>query len=205
MAMMDTPTHPATLADPAEDDPRHERLVAALVRGEPGAERAFVRRFLRHVYGLATAIVGDGPRAEEVAMASLSRACRQAWTYDSRRGPVAGWMLRITRDLAVEARRRGAREPLNGSAVEAAVTLCGSLEASFSPGDAVGIGGRTAAVRHALSQLPLQQRRALVLAAVHGYTAEQISTVEAVPVETTRARIRSGLTMVNALLPRDTT
>jgi RNA polymerase sigma-70 factor (ECF subfamily) len=205
MAMMDPPTHPATLADPAEDDPRHERLVAALVWGEPGAAGAFVRRFQDHVYGLAVAIVGDGPRAQEVAMASLSRACRRARTYDSRRGSVAGWVLRITRDVAVEARRSRAGESLDGSVVEPEATIWGPLDARLSLGDAVGIGRRPAAVRAALSQLPVEHRRALVLAAVHGYTAHQISTVEAVPVETARARIRSGLTMVNALLRRDTT
>jgi RNA polymerase sigma-70 factor (ECF subfamily) len=60
-------------------------------------------------------------------------------------------------------------------------------------------------VRFALSQLPVEQRRALILAAFHGYTAREIGETEAIPLGTAKTRIRSGLTKMRALLRDDGT
>jgi RNA polymerase sigma-70 factor (ECF subfamily) len=58
------------------------------------------------------------------------------------------------------------------------------------------IRGRLAAV---LASLPAEQSRALVLAAVYGYTAAEISEVESVPLGTAKTRIRRGLIKLRAL------
>jgi RNA polymerase sigma-70 factor (ECF subfamily) len=51
----------------------------------------------------------------------------------------------------------------------------------------------------ALGSLPPEQSRALVLAAVYGYTAAEISEVESVPLGTAKTRIRRGLIKLRAL------
>ncbi|HEX6380478.1 MAG TPA: sigma factor-like helix-turn-helix DNA-binding protein, partial [Acidimicrobiia bacterium] len=48
---------------------------------------------------------------------------------------------------------------------------------------------------------PDEQRRALVLAAFFGRTAEEISRAEAIPLGTAKTRIRLGLRRVRAMLP----
>jgi RNA polymerase sigma-70 factor (ECF subfamily) len=45
----------------------------------------------------------------------------------------------------------------------------------------------------ALRLLPVDQRRAVVLASVHGRTALEISEIEGIPVGTAKTRLRSGL------------
>ena len=45
----------------------------------------------------------------------------------------------------------------------------------------------------ALLQLPVDQRRAVVLASVHGRTALEISEIEGIPLGTAKTRLRTGL------------
>ena len=51
--------------------------------------------------------------------------------------------------------------------------------------------------------LPFEQRRALLLAALGGRTAREIGEIEAIPVGTAKTRIRSGLLRVRDTLAED--
>src|ERR1700752_4678210 len=90
-----------------------EALLAGLATGYTDAIAAFVRRFQRRVFGLAMAITGDQGVAEDVAQEAFARAWRHAQAYDARRGPVAAWLLAITRNLAIDAMRLRRAEPMD--------------------------------------------------------------------------------------------
>jgi RNA polymerase sigma-70 factor (ECF subfamily) len=53
-------------------------------------------------------------------------------------------------------------------------------------------------VRAALAGLPAEQRRAVVLAAVYGRTAVEISEAEGIPLGTAKTRIRTALLRLRA-------
>src|SRR5438093_8086474 len=80
-------------------------LLAGLAAGDPQAAATFVRRYQARVFGLALSIVGVPAVAEEVAQEAFVRAWRFAGGYDPRRGEVAGWLLAIARNLAIDAAR----------------------------------------------------------------------------------------------------
>jgi DNA-directed RNA polymerase specialized sigma24 family protein len=71
-----------------------------------------------------------------------------------------------------------------------------SLE--HNPEDAVLRGDVSDVVRSALSELPPEQRRAVVLAAVYGRTALEVSEEEGIPLGTAKTRIRTGLMRLRA-------
>jgi RNA polymerase sigma-70 factor (ECF subfamily) len=71
-----------------------------------------------------------------------------------------------------------------------------SLE--HNPEDAVQRGDVRDQVRDALSVLPNEQRRAVVLASVYGRTALEISELEDIPLGTAKTRIRTGLRRLRA-------
>ena len=79
-----------------------EALLAGLAAGDHDAASAFVDRFQRRVFGLASTIVRDRGLAEDVAQEALLRAWRHAASFDPRRGTVATWLLAITRNLAID-------------------------------------------------------------------------------------------------------
>jgi RNA polymerase sigma-70 factor (ECF subfamily) len=181
---------------PDHDALSDEALLAGLGTGEADTGAAFVRRFQRRVFGLALSIVNDPGLAEDVAQEALAKAWRHAQAYDSRRGSVATWLLTITRNLAIDALRLRRAQPTDPDALVA-------LEVPSSAADPVEIAATkddAGRIRTAVGRLPMDQRRALVLAAFHGRTAKEISESEDIPLGTAKTRIRSGLLKLRAML-----
>lgn len=172
--------------------PSDEALLAGLGSGDALAATQFVRRFQGKVFGLALAVLGDRDAAEEVAQETFVRAWRSADAYDARRGRVASWLLAIARNLAIDAMRLRRCECVD--AVEV-----GALLDPAAPAEERGIAlHECRRLRAAMAELPAEQRRAVMLAAVHGCTAQEISEIEGVPLGTAKTRIRSALLKLRA-------
>src|SRR5688500_17823167 len=97
IAIMGSSAAPGELSD--------EALLAGLTFGDAEAGRLFIGRFQSRVFGLALSILHDPVLAEDIAQEAFLRAWRHGPTYDPRRGTVAAWLLRITRNLAIDALR----------------------------------------------------------------------------------------------------
>lgn len=162
-----------------------EALVAGLAAGDAGAATAFVRRFQARVFGLAVTMVRDSAIAEELAQEAFTRAWRHAGVYDARRGRVLTWLLSITRNLAIDHLRAKRTEPLDPATIARAERAMWTTGADDDPGDA-------GELRESLSALPVEQRRALLLATLFGYTAGEIGTIEEIPLGTAKTRIRAA-------------
>jgi RNA polymerase sigma factor (sigma-70 family) len=173
-----------------------DALVAGLAAGDQEAASAFVRRFERRVYGLARTIVFDSRAAEDVAQEAFVRAWRHAGAYDPRRGSVIGWLLTITRNLAIDAVR--VRRPLAFDPT----TLVGLDRVSDErePHQLAELSDDTARLRAALAGLPEEQRRAIVLSGLLGYTAREVGETEGIPLGTAKTRIRAALIRLRAAL-----
>jgi DNA-directed RNA polymerase specialized sigma24 family protein len=74
--------------------------------------------------------------------------------------------------------------------------------AEHNPEDAVRRGDVRQLVQGALQTLPEEQRRAVVLAAVYGRTALEISESEGIPLGTAKTRIRTALIRLRAAVER---
>jgi RNA polymerase sigma factor (sigma-70 family) len=167
--------------------PSDEALLAGLGTGEREAAAAFVRRFQGRVYGLALTIVRDRGIAEDVAQETFVRAWRNADAYDARRGRVVTWLLAIARNLAIDATRRRTPRPTDPEAVVSQLELAGRQA------EPIHETVPDERLRAAISALPAEQRRALVLAAYLGRTAQEISDLDAVPLGTVKWRIRTAM------------
>jgi RNA polymerase sigma-70 factor (ECF subfamily) len=176
-----------------------EALLAGFVSGDPDATRAFLHRFRSRIYGLALAMLHDPTVAEDIAQEAFVRAWRHGPSYDPRLGTVSNWLLRITRNLALDRlrRRRTEVEVLDPDVL---VSLATSSTLPTAVEDAAITSDTAAAVRAALAHLPPEQRRALILAAYYGRTAEEISASEDIPLGTAKTRILLALRKVRAML-----
>lgn len=164
-----------------------DSLLAGMASDDDQAAAAFVRRFQAQVYGLALAIVRSPALAEDVAQEAFVKAWRYAGAYDSRRGRVAGWLMTITRNLAIDAIRSSRQRPTE---TDELITLFLARdrgdegEASFEDVDRL---------RRALRELPFEQTQAVLLSVFYGLTAKEIGTLEGIPVGTVKTRVRRGL------------
>jgi RNA polymerase sigma-70 factor (ECF subfamily) len=172
-----------------------EALLAGVTVGDEKACAAFVRRYQRRVYGLALSMVGDPVLAQDIAQEAFLRVWRHAPVFDRRRASVGTWVLTITRNLAVDALR--VRKPVLAAPGE--LLWSNLADPGRSPADLAEGSDTRARIATALASLPPEQSRALVLAAVYGYTAAEVSKVEEVPLGTAKTRIRRGLRKLRAL------
>ena len=182
----------------AEGEPSDEALLAGMAQGDQSAAVTFTRRYQRRVFGLAYSMTSDPSLAEDVAQEAMLRVWRHAPVFDPRRGSVTSWVLTITRNLAIDALRLRRAVPTDPD--DFAATAMASAE--HNPEDAVHRGDVRQLVRNALETLPEEQRRAVVLAAVYGSTALEISESEGIPLGTAKTRIRTALIRMRAAVER---
>ena len=173
-----------------------EALLAGLTFGDPEAGRAFVRRYRSRVFGLALAILRDAALAEDIAQEAFLRAWKHGPSYDPRKGTVTAWLLRITRNLAIDALRLRRADVVDPDVLSALAP-----PADVDVEETALTRQAAQEVRRALRDLPEEQRRALLLAAFFGRTAEEISRSEGIPLGTAKTRVRLGLRRVRAILP----
>jgi RNA polymerase sigma-70 factor (ECF subfamily) len=168
-----------------------DALLAGFAVGDPDAAAAFIRRHQAKVCGLARAIVCDSSLAEDVAQEAFLRAWRHAPAYDPRKGTVVTWLLTITRNLAIDAVRMRRSQPVDPDVLSALDMAARGPDGS--PAATAETEVEVGRVKVALAGLSEGQRRALLLAAVCGRTAKEISEAEGIPLGTAKTRIRSGL------------
>ncbi len=171
-----------------------ESLLAGLGAGDSEAAAAFVRRFQARVFGLAMSIVGDRYAAEDIAQETFVRAWKHARAFDPRRGAVATWLLTIARNIAVDVIRMRRADPVDPESLLARVGLVEDADDRLVGAD------DTQRLRRAISSLPEEQKRALVLASFLGLTGREISEREDVPLGTVKTRIRAGMMKLRAEL-----
>jgi RNA polymerase sigma-70 factor (ECF subfamily) len=165
-----------------------EALLAGLAAGDDEAAVVFVRRYQRRVFGLAVTLVGDRALADDIAQEAMVRAWRHAGAFDVRRGSVTTWLLAITRNLAIDALRAARVKPVPDDVLIAAMPVTGD-----GPADASVAVDELQRVARALGALPVEQRRALLLARLRGLTAAELAEHEGIPLGTAKTRIRTAL------------
>ena len=167
-----------------------EALLAGFAVGDAGAAETFISRFQGRVYGVALTITRDARLAEDIAQEAFVRAWRHAETFDPRRGSVATWLSVITRNLAVDTMRTQPRSHVVDPD-ELEWLLPPAREED--PADATLRASDVDWLRHALDDVPDEQRRAVVLAGVLGFTAQDVADHEGIPLGTAKSRIRLAM------------
>jgi DNA-directed RNA polymerase specialized sigma24 family protein len=174
--------------------PTDEALLSGLAAGGEAATLSFIRRFQATVYAIAVGVCADPAGAEEIATSAFAYAVENAQGYDPRQSPVGTWVAGIAAKAATDALGTG-RPAGRGS-----VALGPMDRSSGAVHQGEGSLDPAASRRAALQQLPVEEARALVLAAFGGLAAAQIALAEDIPVHTARTRIRAAMHHLRAVL-----
>lgn len=203
----DGPEADGTETGPDERDDRS--LLRAHLDGDP---EAFGRLFTRHrdrLWAVALRTTGDREEAADALQDALIAAFRRAGSY---RGDAAvtTWLHRIVVNACLDRlRRRRVRladplpDDLEDRTRQDQVTPLGSppgTAAVVDPADLAVDAERRAAVLAALETLPLDQRAALVLVDMEGYSVEETARILDCAPGTVKSRCSRGRARLLPLL-----
>ena len=161
-------------------------LLGAIARGSKAAFQSYYERHAGRLLGYVLRVTKDRALAEDVVQEVFTAIWQKASSYRAEQGTPLAWMYRIARNKLVDRWRRGmpvaseAERPLL-ALVQADPELSMSLE-------------------RALEGLSPEQRQAVELSVLGGYTHEEAATELAVPLGTLKSRIRMALRHMRALL-----
>jgi RNA polymerase sigma-70 factor (ECF subfamily) len=182
--------------------PDDASLIEQIARARKDALSELYDRYNRLVFSVAYAILGDRAIAEEVTLDVFVRVWQRAKTYQPERAKVSTWLVAITRHHAIDILRRKKSHPEESSLDWDIASLQNGF-ALHNPEEDTNLALQQERVREALTQLPAEQRQALVLAYFKGYSHTQIAEALKQPLGTVKTRIRLAMQKLRQLLKED--
>jgi len=136
-------------------------------------------------HALAIQILGNPDDARDAVQDSFAAVLLRPAAYDSARGPLRAWFLRLVRNRCIDMLRM--RRPIGIEVDEAAGSGPG-------PDAAAELAERDAALRAALQSLPAEQRQIIVLRDYLDLPYAEIASVLDVPAGTVMSRLHRART-----------
>ncbi|HEX5017310.1 MAG TPA: RNA polymerase sigma factor SigM [Actinomycetes bacterium] len=175
------------------DDQRPDvDLLSAHVAGDPTAFTTLVRRHRDRLWAVALRTTGDPDEAADALQDALLSAHRSAGTF---RGDaqVTTWLHRIVVNACLDRLRRAKARPT--------VPLPEHDSAHpIEPSDPLGRRELAWEIDRALQSLPDEQRAALVLVDVEGYSVDETAELLGIPSGTVKSRCARGRAKLVPLL-----
>lgn len=187
---MDGPVSRDVVGDDALDSDAFDsdaELLARHVAGDPDAFTELVRRHRDRLWAVALRTTGDPDDAADALQDALISAFRRA---DQFRGEsaVTTWLHRIVVNAALDRMRRAAVRPaVSLPQGEDGVTLD-----IPDKQDAIGQREDRLVITQALADLPDDQRQAVVLVDIEGYSVEEAAAMIGCPAGTVKSRCSRG-------------
>jgi len=170
--------------------PTDEELMDRFCHGEHAAFEALFARHAGRVQGFLARMVRDGPLAEDLLQTTFLSVIRARGRYEPGT-PVVPWLLTIAANAARDALRHHRH-------VEAFSKERPGEASAVLPG--VGDPGLRKQLEEALQQLPADQREAVLLSKVEGWSFEEIAALQGGSVGAARLRAHRGYEKLRALL-----
>ena len=165
-----------------------QALIACAARGESQAMSQMYMLLWPMLGALAERIVGDENDAKEVVQDVLLKVWREAPHYRAELGTAMGWIVVLTRNRALDVRRKNLRSPRpNSDAAEHVLQAIMSDEPS--PEVAASASEARNEISDALAQLRPEQQQLIHLSYFQGSSHGEIAAQLGWPLGTVKTRL----------------
>jgi RNA polymerase sigma-70 factor (ECF subfamily) len=159
-------------------------LLDAHLAGDPEAFGELVRRHRDRLWAVAVRTLGDPEDAADAVQNALVSAYRNAASYRGE-AAVTTWLHRIVVNACLDLVRRRKVRPADPLPDDEA-------RHPADPADPIGARITSLVVEQALATLPVEQRAALVLVDIHGYSVDEAATILDCAPGTVKSRCSRG-------------
>jgi RNA polymerase sigma factor (sigma-70 family) len=169
-----------------------EQLVASLKQKDEKAFGYLYDHYSGALYNIVVQIVNDAELSNDILQDVFVNIWRKIDSYDPTKGRLFTWMLNITRNASIDVlRSKNYRNSQKNNSISDELNERGGISQLNT--DLIGL-------RKILSKLKEDQRVLLELAYFKGYTHEEISELEKIPLGTVKTRIRNALIQLREYL-----
>jgi len=159
-----------------------EQLIARIAGGNRLAMRVLFARFNERVYRFALRLTGDEGFAEDVVSEVFFEVWRKAATFEGR-SQVSTWLLGITRNKALDARKARSTDGWDEEAAQAVEDPAANPEMEFQKKDLRAVIGKC------LTQLSPAHREIIDLVYYHGKSIDEIARLTGAGQATVKTRM----------------
>jgi len=178
---------------------REGRLLAGLLARDERALVELVDVATPWLLAVAGAMLSDRDEAEEVVQEVFIIAWRRIDLFDASDGRLVPWLLRITRNRAIDRLRARRRQAEKARRLEVYDAPGAGGVAPVEPDESAAPGWHVhGAVHRALAALPQEQREVVRLAYFEGLTHSDIAGRLGVPLGTVKTRLRLAFDKLRA-------
>jgi RNA polymerase sigma-70 factor (ECF subfamily) len=170
---------------------REASLQARLLARDERALVELVEIATPWLLGVAQGMLSDRDEAEEVVQEAFTIAWRRVDLFDRESGRLIPWLLRITRNRAIDRLRGHRRRVLKARRLESFQVFGDGSTAPVEPDETAHPGWHVHETVHAaLRQLPDDQQAVVHLAYFEGLTHSEIAGRLGIPLGTVKTRLR---------------
>lgn len=188
------PTEPPVTTLPADTTSfDYERNLQACAAGDRAALQSLYQQEARHLLGVALRIVRQRQQAEDILHDAFVNIWNKASSFDAALGSGRGWIYSVTRNLAFNAVRDGAREVSVDEETAEALDVETSVGAHSHMPDAFELRANLGKLNDCLERLEPARRNCILYAYVDGCSHGEIAERTNTPLGTVKAWIKRGM------------
>ena len=192
-----TPFKPiqSPVTTPLEATPsfNYEQALHACAAGGSAALQSLYQYEARYLLGVALRIVRQRQMAEDVVHDAFMNIWNKAASFDAVRGSGRAWIYSVTRNLAFNAVRQGAREVSVDEETAEALEVESAVQAHAGASDAFELQASMGKLHDCLERLEPARRNCILYAYVDGYSHGEIAERTQTPLGTVKAWIKRGM------------
>jgi RNA polymerase sigma-70 factor (ECF subfamily) len=174
--------------------------MAGLAAGDLTALESLYDRYGALVFSVGLRVLLDRQLAEDVTQEVFLRLWRRPWAYNPERGRFVSWLMSVTRNRAIDERRRLSRRAVVEEMHDEALPELPDVGRFLDPLSEAILADQRREIRSALDQLPIAQREVLELAYFAGLTQTEIAARTGEALGTVKTRVRLGMQKLRSLL-----